>query len=480
MNRWKTALAGALGAALLCSLSQLHAAAWPDRMNYQGQLTNLAGDAVADGSYNLTFSLWDNAIAIPVTGTKVWGDETHAVTVSKGLFNVILGSNGAPLSTLTPLLWSSDLYLQIVVSGTDTLNPRQPIIHSNNAHRLQGLVPNNSANNLVVLDGSGKIPAGLVQGSSLSLPFDMTGAGGAYNLKVNNNSAAPGDKGVWAIGSPALRAEANTVAGDAIVAVTDASDNSLANAVRATANNGIGVLAQSTNYIGLVAQSTNHIGISVTSASNYAIYADGYSGSFFKPGYIWGSAISGHSNTGDSQGYLGDGNYSAGVRGYNSSGGYGVFGESNSGVGGYFYSAGGFGVYGYSSSSWGGYFYGQNGIQVDGGSTYGIYSHGPSYGVYAYSENIGVYAYSNSGSGYGIQGDNSTGGASSAGIYGNGYTGVWGNSTFNNGRGVYGVATQASGIGVAGEHSATTGVAVQGLNTNTGIGSANAMGVRGE
>jgi hypothetical protein len=87
-------------------------------MNYQGYLTDGSGSPL-NGNYDMVFSLWDAEAA--GTGTKEWGDETHNdVSVSKGLFSVVLGES-VPLDPYTDL--DEQLYLEITVNGT-TL-PRQ-------------------------------------------------------------------------------------------------------------------------------------------------------------------------------------------------------------------------------------------------------------------------------------------------------------------------------------------------------------------
>ena len=59
----------------------------PQTLSYQGVLTDDSGNAVSDGTRNLTFKLYDTA----TDGTQLW-TETQSVDVSNGLFNVILGS----------------------------------------------------------------------------------------------------------------------------------------------------------------------------------------------------------------------------------------------------------------------------------------------------------------------------------------------------------------------------------------------------
>jgi hypothetical protein len=89
-------------------------------VNYQGRLAD-SGGAPLDGSYGMSFSLWD----APSGGSLVWGPESHAaVPVSEGLFSVGLGSQtggGIPTS-----VWNGDRYLEITVGG-ETLAPRELI-----------------------------------------------------------------------------------------------------------------------------------------------------------------------------------------------------------------------------------------------------------------------------------------------------------------------------------------------------------------
>ncbi len=89
-------------------------------VNYQGRLADSGGSPL-DGSYGMSFSLWDAA----TDGNLAWGPENHtAVPVSNGLFSVGLGSQtagGIPTTT-----WGGDRYLEITVGG-ETLSPRELI-----------------------------------------------------------------------------------------------------------------------------------------------------------------------------------------------------------------------------------------------------------------------------------------------------------------------------------------------------------------
>ena len=93
----------------------------PALLNYQGVLADAAGVAVSDGDYSITFSLYD----VPSGGTHLWQETHSSVAVSKGIFNVILGST-VPLS----LPFDKPYYLAISVEGGPDLEPRQALTSS--------------------------------------------------------------------------------------------------------------------------------------------------------------------------------------------------------------------------------------------------------------------------------------------------------------------------------------------------------------
>lgn len=99
------------------------APAVPSIMSYQGLLSDPdTGQPVADGTYNMSFSIFDAAAG----GTVLWeepGVGSIAVDVSGGLFTYLLGSD-VPLTGA--VFESGDTYLQVFVNG-ETLSPRQPV-----------------------------------------------------------------------------------------------------------------------------------------------------------------------------------------------------------------------------------------------------------------------------------------------------------------------------------------------------------------
>ncbi|MEZ5357933.1 MAG: hypothetical protein R3F48_03820 [Candidatus Zixiibacteriota bacterium] len=92
----------------------------PGIINYQGRLTNELGTALADGTYDISFTIYDNEFA----GNIVWSD-TLAVVTTVGLFNVMLG-NDNPIDVA--IADNDNLWLALSVDGGSELDPRQRLI----------------------------------------------------------------------------------------------------------------------------------------------------------------------------------------------------------------------------------------------------------------------------------------------------------------------------------------------------------------
>ena len=89
-------------------------AAVPEKISYQGVLTNANGTVVPNGNYNLTLSLYDTASG----GTALW-TEAQLAAVNNGVFNVVLGSV-VPIH----IAFDKQLYLGVAVAGGSELTPR--------------------------------------------------------------------------------------------------------------------------------------------------------------------------------------------------------------------------------------------------------------------------------------------------------------------------------------------------------------------
>lgn len=92
-------------------------------ISYQGVLRTAGGPAVADGVYDMAFSLWDAASA----GTELWAETHAAVSIADGEFAVPLGATTA-FGTL--FADHASLWLQIAVdtgAGMEIYDPRIPL-----------------------------------------------------------------------------------------------------------------------------------------------------------------------------------------------------------------------------------------------------------------------------------------------------------------------------------------------------------------
>lgn len=510
------ALALALGLGALPLLISA-APAWYEQLNYQGQLTDSAGSPVADGSYSITFGIYDASSG----GTLIWTETQNPVTVNRGLFNVILGS-------VNPIALGSygtgNLYLGINVNSNGEMSPRQqllPAVYAMNAQQLGGQPVGSAPNNIVALDATGKIPAGLVNGGSVSVPLNLSGSLSGSILSANNASS-----GI------AVSATTNSNANAAVYGegaryggVFRTNDNV----------NGIALQAQGPGaaQVNLV-DKVNNAQVYATAAGSATLPVLGVNTNASGTGIGGSGGYIGVSGTGNSYGVYGNG--AAGGTGvYGTSSGYGVYGNSTSSLGVYGYSGGNYGVYGSGPSygvygtgytnGGGGSFVGSGsgyGINVQGGSsssygayivnpgsygtysqgaTYGIMATGASFGIYAYSSTYGGFFYSNGGSGrgvwarqlastgvnYGLVADNvstsngaiaiqATQSAASGAVYGiksdvssatDGSIAVYARHTGALGRAVKAEATGSTGIGVdASGQTAVMGTA----NVSGGIG----------
>jgi hypothetical protein len=146
--------------------------AWPQipkTISYQGILTDAQGNAVPDGSYSLTFNLYESKTG----GSSIWG-ETQDIEVVNGVFNAIIGS-------VKPLDNSFDrpYWLGIAIGSDPELEPRIELTAS--AYSLNA--------RSVVDSASDKIAAGQVVKSINELTDAITlKAMGGATITANNDT----------------------------------------------------------------------------------------------------------------------------------------------------------------------------------------------------------------------------------------------------------------------------------------------------
>ncbi|HHS50422.1 MAG TPA: hypothetical protein ENN07_04835 [candidate division Zixibacteria bacterium] len=172
---------------ILAMVLALAAFAVPQRIGYQGKLTDPGGVAV-EGVVNIGFSIWNAETG----GDSLWG-ELNSVDVTKGLFDVVLG-----VTNPVDVDFSGARWVQLIVDG-ELMTPRQPLsavpsaLHANMADYIIGQGSTSGAVTPVVPITSTATPVTLASvsytsagpGSGIQLSFagtfdDKGGQDGAY------------------------------------------------------------------------------------------------------------------------------------------------------------------------------------------------------------------------------------------------------------------------------------------------------------
>jgi hypothetical protein len=113
----KRFLIGLIGVLLLLTIFPLSGyTEIPEKINYQGYLTNAAGVPVNE-TVQMIFSIYD----VPTNGIPLW-TETQNVSVSHGVYNVNLGD-----VNVISLLFDKPYYLGVKVGTDPEMTPRRPL-----------------------------------------------------------------------------------------------------------------------------------------------------------------------------------------------------------------------------------------------------------------------------------------------------------------------------------------------------------------
>ncbi|MFN9115553.1 MAG: hypothetical protein ACK5XN_36310, partial [Bacteroidota bacterium] len=143
----------------LFSLFALISRAQSTKIGVQGLLRKGDGKSVEDGSYAITFRLYDAVTG----GTVVWSEVQPQVEVAGGIYSTQLGSANS-----LSLPFDSDYYLSVQVEDSPEITPRQQLTVAPYALSFKG-----SGN---VFPSSGAIGIGTISPTS------------GHNLHIKNNS----------------------------------------------------------------------------------------------------------------------------------------------------------------------------------------------------------------------------------------------------------------------------------------------------
>ncbi len=473
-------------------------------LNYQGKLEDADGVTVADGAYNIKFTIYDAAAVGNVLWTARESDACGAafnpsaksVTTSLGVFSTQLGESGdCPIN----LDFNDDsYYLGITVGADSEMTPRKRLGaagYAFNADLLDGL------NTSAVGGASAFVPATDSSGNLVltgNITFDTT----TFYLDSANDNIGIGTVapeifrtvdlvtakkyGVYASSSSAVNHMAVIYA-----EATDTTNiNQMGGSFSVASPSGKGVLGTAitsgnplvANYGGyFTAAGDSGVGV-YGEASASGVGLTNYGGSFTANGDT-GRGVYGLAIATDGVNY--GGNFRA-----NGAGGYGVYGLAASAAatanyGGYFKAAGqgAYGAYGWASNTavanYGGYFKsdGAGGYAVYGTATdataatnYGGYflaAGQGGYGAYGYASeativNTGVYGQADGPAGYGVYGY-------AANVAGGNYGGYFLGAAAAS-YGAYGKATGTGGYGVYGWASNTAATNYGGYFKSDGAG----------
>ena len=113
------------------------AASTPSLMNYQGRLTDIAGNPLT-GPYPIVFTIYDDSL-LSAPGNIKWQEIHGLVSVKDGLFNVILGAGTPPVPLTDGVFSGAARYLGIKVASDPEIVPRTRLVSTSYSLRVNTL-----------------------------------------------------------------------------------------------------------------------------------------------------------------------------------------------------------------------------------------------------------------------------------------------------------------------------------------------------
>ena len=252
-------------------LASLCLAGIPKLINYQGMLTQSDGTTpVTNGNYPILFGIYNTSSG----GSALWS-HTYNVSVTHGLFNVILGDSGAPIN----LPFDTTYWLGIKVGADLELSPRIRLTSVGYAYRAMAADSAvTSAKIAVPLSLSGSSSNPIITGTNSGTGDGVDGytSGGSYG--VHGRSDKTSGSGVYGFannGSLAAGVNGQSGIGVGVSGYSDSSDG----VHGYTPHGGYGVIGQSdkTNGTGVLGvANSGSAAAGVFGSSTSGIGVDGY------------------------------------------------------------------------------------------------------------------------------------------------------------------------------------------------------------
>jgi hypothetical protein len=392
------------------------------RINFQGLLQE-DGNPVT-GSRDMTFRFYSDSGCTSQVGGDI---AMPGVPVSDGLFSVALDVTHDDFD-------GQGLWLEVEVGGTAIVCQEiTPVPYALSLRPGADIVGELAGSNTLTVENSST-----ANDSRAIRGYASAATGFTAGVNGRTDSSSTGAKGVWGYAAGGgqtygVHGESNSTSGRGVYGRANTSSGT---------NFGVYGETASTSGRGVYGEATSHSG------TTYGVYglSEADEG---RAVYGWASSqtgenygVYGRSDSADGRGVYG---YALGFSGTN----YGVYGETNS--------TDGRGVYGWANASSGTTFgvYGETG-STSGRGVYGIATaaSGQTYGVYGRTESSsfgarGVYGHAAAYSGqtYGVYGRTDSNGSGAKGVYG--YAGDYSGTTY----GVYGQSNSPDGYGLYGNNS---------------------------
>lgn len=246
----------------------------PQLINFQGILKDGSGNPVTNGSYSVTFTIYD----APSGGTNLW-QEVQTVNTTNGLFTVLLGSGALPLYYY--LFNDSTRWLGVKVGTDPEMTPRQRLVSGAYSLRVAHFIPDFGGGNTFIGQNAGnQTMSGCCNTASgvLALASNTTGGFNTASGRGALSNNTTGDYNT-ASGHYALNRNTtgfyNTASGADALTFNTGGNYNTANGYQALQNNTTG--SQNTAS-GLSALQSNTTGLNNT-ASGYLALRNNTSGS---------------------------------------------------------------------------------------------------------------------------------------------------------------------------------------------------------